>query len=244
MIKFAPYISLYGLDDSKDLQTEVIWTFSSFLIGVSSVRSRFNIHIVNDVQQESKSLEGAVKSISKFVELDNFASKSEKEKKTILLDLITDAFFDVSEDLGWDKNMIIQARKSAIKQHITFNYLSKPKKNVSRTAKATLELILTKNIVAIWVHFSIKNNPKPIRKHLLDTYPEQVAFFRNFENHKWISDEQYGFIFSNGLTLSVSPNNELAKWSEMRSNDDKFFKKSIDQDETISVEEMIKLANS
>lgn len=244
MIKFAPHISIYGLDDSKDLQTEVIWTFSSFLVGVSSVRNRFNIHIVHDIRLESRSLEGSVKSISKFVELDGFADKSEMDKKTILLDLVTNAFLDVCNDLSWDKSAILQARENSIKQNIKFEYSSKVKNNSSRTLKAFIELELCGNNVRVWVGFSGKNYSKSIRKHLIDTYSEQVAFFRNFSTHKWISDEHYGFTFRNGLTLGISPEDQFAKWSEIKTKKDEFFRKSIDQNETASLEEMIKLANS
>jgi hypothetical protein len=104
MMKLAPYITIYDFDESRDLQNEVIWTFSSFLNGISSTRHRFNIHVVRDIHKESQHLKGSIKSVSKYVSIDMYLNESKYEQKKFLLELITNCFLDVAQELGWEKN--------------------------------------------------------------------------------------------------------------------------------------------
>ena len=66
MIKFRPFISIYNLDEAKDILNEVIWTFSSNLHGVGSARQRFNIDVVLSELQEIEHLTGSIKIVRRF----------------------------------------------------------------------------------------------------------------------------------------------------------------------------------
>lgn len=243
MIKFAPFITIYNFDESGDLQNEVIWTFSSFLKGVSSIRHRFNIYIIDDIQKERQQLDGSVKSMWKYFSIDMYLNASKNKRKKMLLDLITNCFLDAAKELNWDEKLIIEANQNAIKHNICFHYNSKPIRNKTRECSAVVDLKLSKNIVSISILFSFKNNPQLIKKLLINTKVEQVSLFRNFNKPKWISSSQFGFQFKNGITLSISAESSERVWGEVNSKMYNYFKKLIDSDEKVTPEELAKLAN-
>lgn len=243
MMKFAPYITIYDFDESADIQNEVIWTFSSFLKGISSVRQRINIHVVRDIKNERHNLDGSIKSVWKYFPIENYLSASYYEQKQLLLDLITSSFMDVSYKLDWNQKSIIEAKENCIKQNIQFHYTSKLVKHKTSGLSARIELELLKDKVSIWVLFSTKNNQELIKKHLIDTPANQISAFRNFNRPEWINNSQFGFRFKNGLTLSISTDDNEKVWSEMNSKMDEYFKKQIDYNEKLSPEELAKLVN-
>ena len=163
MMKFAPYITIYDFDESADIQNEVTWTFSSFLKGISSVRQRFNIHVVRDIKNERHNLDGSIKSVWKYIPIENYLSASNYEQKQLLLELITSSFMDVSLKLDWNQKSIIEAKENCIKQNIHFHYTSKPVKHKASGLSARIELELLKDKVSIWVLFSTKNNQELIK---------------------------------------------------------------------------------
>ena len=242
-MKFAPYITIYDFDESGDIQNEVIWTFSSFLKGVSSIRQRFNIHVVRNLSKERQSLYGSIKSIWKYVSVDKYITATKKEQKILLLNLITKCFLDVSEVLGWDDNLILEAKEKSLNQNIDFQYSSKPVKNISGETSARIELQLTEKKVSIWVLFAHKNSKELIKKHFIDTSVEQISLFRNFDKPVWINATHFGFRFRNEMTLSISLNDNNGIWSDTKSKMDELFKKQIDFNEKLPPEEYVKLTN-
>jgi hypothetical protein len=242
-MKFAPYITIYDFDESLDLQNEVIWTFSSFLKGISSTRHRFNIHVVGDLHKERQHLEGSIKSVSKYVPIDMSLDESKNEEKEFLLELITNCFLDVAIELGWDQNSIIEAKEKSIMQNIDFQYSSKPVKNKTGQNGARIDLQLIKNKVSIWVVFSSNSDQDLIKNHLIDTPIEQISFFRSFPKPNWINNSQFGFRFKNGMALSVSVEKNEIVWSQVNSKMEELFKKQIDFNEKLSPEELVELAN-
>ena len=62
MIKFRPFITIYGLKETFESLNEVIWTFSKHLKGVGTLRQRFNIHLVDYKEAERIYLKGSIKS--------------------------------------------------------------------------------------------------------------------------------------------------------------------------------------
>lgn len=243
MMKFAPYITIYDFDESEDLQNEVIWTFLSFLKGISSTRHRFNIHVVRDIHKEKQHLEGSLKSVWKYVPIDMYLNVSKNKRKQFLLELITNCFLDVALELGWDQNSIIEAKEKSITQNVDFQYRSKPVKNKTGKNSARIELQLLKDKVSIWVVFSSNSEQDLIKNHLIDTPLEQISIFRSFQKPKWINNTQFGFQFKNGMKLSVSVEKNEIIWSQVNSKMEELFKKQIDFNEKLSPEEFVKFVN-
>ncbi len=242
MIKFAPLITIYDFEDSEDLQREVIWTFSSFLKGVSTIRHRFNIHVVQNINEESQRLDGSVKSVSKYFPIQAYVDATKNARRQLLLELIVDCFLEVSKELEWSEKRILEAKENCLRQGIQFQYLTKPIKNKVTGDRAQIELSLKKDKVSIWVVFSQKNNDS-VRKHLIDTHANQVSFFRSFDHPKWMNNSYFGFEFNNRVTLSVAADNDEVVWKGIDTKKEESFRKQIDYQEELSPEEMLKLTN-
>jgi|GEM_PF-3490362 len=243
MMKFAPHISIYDFEESKDIQNEVIWSFLKNLKVISSSRQRFNIHVVRNIEDERQSLDGNIKSLWKFVSIDQYFVMSDYEQRFFLLDLISNCFLDVSESLGWEKVVINDAIEKTLTQNIEFEYSSKAIQNKTRDKSASVEIKLNKNKVSIWIVLSIKDNTNKIKKHLIDTTVAQVSFFHHFDKPLWITERNFGFQFKNGMTLSITLEDNQPEWSHARNTMDEWFKKSIDFNEKMTSEEMANLLN-
>lgn len=243
MIKFTPNISIYDFEESKDIQNEVIWSLSKNLKGISSTRQRFNIHIVPNINDERRCLDGSIKTVWKFISIDQYLSLTLIEQKKTLLDLITNCLLDVSELLHWNKEAIIEASKKTLNENIQFEFKSKFYKNKKHDKKALIELKLDKNKVSIFIIFKFNNESDTITKHLIDTSIVQVSFFRNFDNPLWLNEECFGFKFKNGMTLYTAPYYNQPEWSPSQNTMDEWFKKSIDYNESMTSDEIVKLIN-
>lgn len=243
MMKFAPHITIYDFEESKDIQNEVIWSFSKNLIGISKTNQRFNIHVVHNISEERESLDANIKSVWKFVSMELYLSKSQTARRRFLLDLISNSLLDVSHLLGWKKDFINEALTQTLNQRIQFEYLSTPIQNKTRDKAASIELKLDKNKVSIWVIFSFKDKTNQIKKHLIDTTVEHVTFLHNFDKPKWLNEEYFGFQFKNGIILSISPELDQSKWSNIQNSMDEWFKESIRFDKNMTPEELIQLIN-
>lgn len=243
MIKFAPLISIYGLEGSKDIQNEVIWTFSSNLKGVGSVRQRFNIHVVEKKSEERCSLEGSIKSIWRVFDLQHFLICSKKLIKSILLDFIVDSLLEVSNELGWKRNEINKAKEQSVLKDIEFFYSSIPINNSTGNVKAHVELELIGDRVLIWIVFLYKKSNKVVRKHLIDTSEAQISWYRKFKEPRWISSEQFGFVFEDGIILSMNTKTLKKDWIGQNSLKYELFKKEIDYNYNLTSEERARLMN-
>ncbi len=243
MIKFAPHITIYDFEESKDIQNEVIWSFSKNLKRISSSRQRFNIHVVRNIENERQSLDGNIKSVWKFVSIDRYNGMSDYEQRRFLLDLISNCFLDVSESLSWEKAVINEAFEKTLSQNIEFEYSSKAIHNKIRDKSASIEIKLTKNKVSIWIVFTIKENKDKIKKHLIDTTVEQVSFLHHFDKPIWVTEQNFGFQFKNGMTLSISPEENESEWSQPLNIMDEWFEKSIVFNEKMSSKEMVNMIN-
>ncbi|MCJ8290905.1 MAG: hypothetical protein HRT58_15365 [Crocinitomicaceae bacterium] len=243
MMKFAPHITIYGFEEAIDFQNEVIWTFSKNLVGISSIRHRLNIHIVNSKTSERESLEGSIKSVWKYISIDQYVKASEQKRKEILLELIVSCFLSIGERLEWNIAAINQAKDKSVSEQICFQYRSKSRFNKKRNIEAAIELALSKDRVSIWGLFYVKNQEEPIRRHIVDTYAHQISTIRNFGAPKWLDELNFGFQFKNGMSISVSPNNGESCWSKTRNKKDDWFQKTIIYDRDNSLEDMVKLIN-
>lgn len=96
MLKFAPFITIYDFDESIEIQTEVIWAFSINLKGISSVRQRLNIHIVNNQKEECQNFHGSILSVRKYVSVVTYSGLSKTEQKHFLLNLIYESLLEIA----------------------------------------------------------------------------------------------------------------------------------------------------
>lgn len=227
MIKFAPYISIYDLDQEIGFQNEVIWTFSKNLKGISSHRQRFNIYLVNKKTEERKSLDGSIKSIWKYFDQTTFIREGIEISKLKLLNLIKDSFLEISKELNWDTDKINEAYKKSLEENIEFNYQTKKKFNKSRTRKGFIEMELNGNKVIIWGIILNTKNSIILKQQMIETFTLQVDWLRTFNNFKWINDKEFGFEFGQKLTLTVSENQNRAKWNNSNSEENNGFIRSI-----------------
>lgn len=227
MIKFAPYISIYDLDQKIEFQNEVLWTFSKNLKGISSQRQRFNIHLVNKKIEERKWLDGSIKSIWKYFDQTTLIQDDIELSKLKLLNLIKDSFLEISKELNWNTDKIYEAHNRSLEENIEFNYQSKNKLNKSRTRKGFIEMELDGNKVLIWGIILNTKNAILFKQLLIETFTHQVDWFRTFNNFKWINDKEFGFDFGQKLILTISENENGAKWNTSNSEDNKGFIRSV-----------------
>lgn len=238
MLKFAPFITIYDFEASSEIQNEVIWTISSYLKGVASTRQRFNIHIVDQIEKERTFLKGSIKSVWKYYSIEGFNAVKKEAQKILLLDLITSCLLDVSEELSWNEQAILEAKEYALKQDLQFQYCTKMTSNKSGDTKARIQLELKQDKLLIWVEFFDKNNTLLSKKQLIETHPFQLAVFRRFEKPHWIDPERFGFQFKNGLTLSLSQQDEKGIWNNVQSELDEVFIKQLDVNDNRSFKEL------
>ena len=243
MIRFAPLITIYNLEAASDVVNEVIWSFSSSLKGISSVRQRFNIHIVDNISSERHFLEGSIKSVWKYFPVGLILDKSKEEQKGILLDLIVDSFLSVSKFLDWDSKLIMSAKKQALGNKLQFHHESKPIYYKTKDIKASIELELTENKVSMWVVFYRKNIDKPLRIHLLDTHESEISFFGKFKSPLWINSNQFGFKLDDGVSLSIDYKSKKIVWTGTDSKIGELLMKQVNYDYKLTSEEYARLAN-
>lgn len=243
LIRFSPHISVYGLKESDDILNEVIWVFSKNLVINTSSRHRFCIHVVDSRDEERRSLSGAVKSLWKCFAENTYPSTDIYARKKQLLEFILASFLEVAPYLKWSVDAIKGAYQESLKEDIVFNYLSKVKLNKSRTIGASLEITISANRVSMWVHFTDLKSKEVVKKHLIDTFEYQVSFFRMFNDGKWLDNEQYGFAFKNGMSVSISPRLDEAAWSELRNPMERYFYNTLNYRDKLSQEDLARWAN-
>lgn len=227
MIKFSPYIQIYNLSEEFEALNEVIWTFSKNLHGVSTAIHRLNIQLVSQKNDERKYLEGSIKSIWKYLDQSQICQNDERTNKELFLDLITECFLEIADDLGWDKDKINEARETSLREKLEFEYISKTRFNKLKTFKASLKLKLKAGRVSIYIIFSDKNNAARNEVHIIDTFLHHVSWFRMFKEAKWISDKEFGFVFSNEVTLSCSLDGKSGLWNHQCTEKELGFIKSL-----------------
>jgi hypothetical protein len=243
MLKFAPFITIYNFDESSDIQTEVIWAFSINLKGISSVRHRLNIHLVHSPEQEQQNVHGSILSVWKYASVSIYSELSKQEQKHFLLKLIYESLLEIVPLHNWNSDRISTAFEKTISSDIQFSYSSRANWNKRKSTKAATELILSENKISVWIIFSLREINKTVKIHLIDTSPIQLTFFGSFDKPCWIDDSNFGFRFKNGMTLTTSPVNESVVWSVDGNKEDEWFRKTVDLNEKVSQEEMLKIMN-
>jgi len=224
---FSPYITIYDLNKDFKKLDEVIWTFSKNLARVGTTRQRFNIYIVSNKESERKHLEGSIKSIWKYFDENNLEGISLSTQKQIFLELITDSFLTVSDELGWNKNYILEAKEKSLEEGIEFEFLSKPRLNQSRTKSGLVKLKLREDKVSIYAILTGKNKKETKEILLIDSFPYHISLFKTFKDYKWINEDEFGFVFSNKLTLTCSFSNQKSNWNHNNTEEDKGFIRSV-----------------
>ena len=202
-----------------------------------------NIHIVPSKDHERRHLSGSIKSVWKYFSIEEYKLANQSEQKKLVLRLITDCFLDVSEEIGWNKNNILNAKERALHHNCEFHFRSVPIKSRSKELSACIELELSRRKLSIWILFSTSDKQEWIKKHLIDTNAENLSFFRFFDKPCWLNQESFGFQFNNGVTLGVSLDDATCCW---RGDDPRFvesFKYQLEYNEDWSPELAAKLAN-
>lgn len=245
MMKFSPHITIYNLEVEFDALTEVIWTFSKNLCGLSNQRQRFNIHIVSNVDEEEhgKYLGGSIKSVWRFLDQSIIKTNTVQKNKILLLDFIKNSFLQVADDLKWDKTAIEFAYAKSLDEGIEFNYLTRQLSNKSKTSKASIKLKLVGKKVQIYVVFTTQKRSERDEVLLIETCPFHIDVFRTFRNPKWLTEDEFGFSFLNNMSLTASRKNLLVNWKHNGSEDEIGFIRSLSYQTFESKEAEIKWIN-
>ena len=244
MIRFSPYITIYNLNKDFKALDEVIWTFSKNLKGIGTVRQRFNIQLVDNKKSERKHLEGSIKSIWKYFDENRLENESLSTQKEIFLELITESFLSVAEELDWNRDSIMNAKEKSINEGIEFESISKTKFNQAKNKSGFVKLKLKENRVSIYVILMDKNNKETTEILLVDTFPQYISWFKTFRDCKWVNEEDFGFVFSNGITLTCSFNKQKGNWSHNDTEEDNGFIRSVTYKEFSTEKERIEWINS
>ena len=244
MIKFSPYITIYDLNKGFKAVDAVIWSFSKNLKGIGTARERFNIHLVDNKDSERQQIQGSIKSIWKYFDKNRFEKESLSTQKEILLDLITDSFFSVATELDWDKAMIGNAKERSLDDGIEFEFVSKPRLNSSKSKSGSVKLKLKENKVSIYVVLKAKNEIDTKEILMLDSFPHHISTFKTFNEYKWLNEEDFGFVFSNGLSLTCSFNEPIGTWNHRDTEESNGFIRSVTYKEFSSENERIKWMNN
>lgn len=227
MIQFAPFISISGWEENASYVHEVIWTFSKNLKGVGNVRQRFNIHLIDNIQEERKFTDSGIKSIFIYYDLQRLNGLSLPDKKKQLLNLIRDAFLAISADMNWDPQKIKDAVQLCRNDELIFLYKSEYKCNPSKKLKGRIQLTLKEDKVSINAQILEISSHHSIEYHLLDTHEYHVSFFRRFNEWGWLDENRFGFRFGKSLELSVDLNEGLPVWKNALTNEQKQFIKML-----------------
>ena len=243
MIRFSPYISIYDLHKDFEAVDEVIWTFSKNLKGIGTGRQRFNIHLVDNMDSERQHLDGSIKSIWKYLDQDNIRKEPLSTQKEIFLELITDSFLSVADELDWDKTSIKSAKEKSLEDRIEFEFLSKPRHNRSKNKSGLVKLKLNGDKVSIYAVLKIKNQSESKEILMVDSFTLYISWLNTFKEYKWINEENFGFVFSNGVTLTCSFNKPKGIWKYKDSEEDRGFIRSVTYKKLSSVRERIEWMN-
>ena len=227
MIKFSPYITIYDLDQEFNGLTEVIWTFSKNLKGISTQKQKFNIHIVPSESDQRMWLEGSIKSIWKYFDQSKLNSNSDEENRRAFLELITDSFLLAADDLKWDKLAIEKAYAQSLNDGIAFCYSSKPQLNKSDTVIASLKIKLQENKVQLFAVFTMPDKNEVHEILLIETFQYHIDALKTFKDPQWLTDEEFGFSFEMGMTLSATVESLSAKWNHNNSEMELGFIRSV-----------------
>jgi hypothetical protein len=192
---------------------EVLWTFSKHLKGISNSRQRFNIHLVDHIDGERKSLDGSIKSIWKFFNQSHFEKSDLETKKKIITDLVTESMLTIAPELAWDEQAIIDARDSSIGDEYTFSFTSPPKSNRKRKAKACIKLTIDKDKASIFVVSDV--DQKEVL--LTETFLPHIDWLSTFKSPKWINDDEFGYAFDGNVSLTYSQRNDSVQWNNIDS---------------------------
>lgn len=212
MIKFAPLITLCDINQSFPLR-DAVWTFSKNLSGVSNHRIRLNIDIVESPELERESPEGAIKTVRILFNTKVYEQSSDLEKRNQLLELIQDALLRMANHANWDPVKIHQAYALSIKEDLHFSYISPYKWNRKRSHKGRIEMSLEGDKVSLFGRLLNKKGEEVNHVHIIDTTILHTEWFNSFRTWKWLNDTNFGFDFGSGITLTISAQNDISKWS-------------------------------
>ena len=244
MIKFSPYISIYGFRQEYERLTEVVWSFSKNLKGIARQNLRVNIHLVDSLNAERKHLEGAIKSIWEFYDQASFSTYSDQKKRETLLRLIARVLLDVADELKWDRSKIEEALDKSLLEDSRFSYVSRNHYTKLRKNRASIKLLLIGDKVSVFAIIMNARGDVLDEVLMIDTFAMYVSWFRTFNDVKWIDEDTFGFCFPNDIHLIYSIPRKKVEWKHQESDGDLGFVKSVTYREFLSEEEMLRWMNS
>tara|TARA_B110000211_G_scaffold211183_1_gene249842 strand:- start:3084 stop:3809 length:726 start_codon:yes stop_codon:yes gene_type:complete len=237
MISLSPLITIYDLETPIEFIGEITTLFSLNLKGVSNSRQRLNIHVLKEGEIERQSIDSSIKSVWINFNEKSFLKLTEIKKRKAIVNLITNSFLKISKELNWDNQAIINAQESCEKHNFKFSYSTKDKHKKGQ--KASINYLINKDKVSIYFTISEKGE-KAITTLALDTFYLQIFIFNYFKKFKWLNDNEFGFVFPNGITYSYSTLTSAFNWHFEDNEKNKWFMRSIIYKEFTSNEERVK----
>ncbi|KXX71160.1 hypothetical protein [Flammeovirga sp. SJP92] len=216
LINYAPFISIYNLDDVEiQLQDEVIWLFSKHLKGLKASRTRLNIHILENPKEIFVDEETSIKSVSIYFDVPSFLELEREKKKELLLTLIYDCLSIISEKVeGWVQGNIEEAYQNCLNDECPNVYITNYKQSPNRKRKVAIKYVLDGKKVTLFLLLKIKATQTEKEYKLIETFLDELAWNKTFQNPRWLNDGEFGFTLknSNDVMLTYNFEKEFPNW--------------------------------
>jgi len=228
---FTPYISIYPEGDFNyswfgNHIIKTIWIFSKNLGYNSRLRrTRINIHLGEEDKAYIKTT-GNIKSIRLKNEIDTSIELSDVEKINHIIKIIYQALKAIWQTERWDIELIEKAFMNSIAGNGNFVWYSELKSNKRKNSKARLKLMLDGDKVEIMSEFFDKESNLKDEIKIIDTFLQEVDWFKMFNKPVWIDNEKFGFSLINSQLLIFA--NTKSRQSETIISENEWTKEEVE----------------
>ena len=200
-----PYISFYT--EAKGFQfysafpfcKEVAWTFLKHLGNkLGLFRHRVNITFVDSAIQTGTRRFGSIYDYRIKVDEPLLLTRTEEERRDLLLNIIYEAFCALANEYAWDLKAIDQAYQKAKNENRGFNFLSAYKSSRDRNHTGALAFELVESNLKIYCTVQDKTSNSLLRFKLIETDEDNFSWSRRIKEYGWYDNNRFGLKFLNG----------------------------------------------
>jgi hypothetical protein len=200
-----PYTSIYV--ETKELQfyaafpfyREVIWTFLKHVNNkLGLFKHRVNITFVDSNQQSGTESYASIYNYKTKLEEGDFLTKTEEERRDILLNIVYRAFSVLAKEHGWNGEIIDRAYQKSKDENGIFGFQSAIKSSRSRNYTGALLFILEDRNLIIHCAIQDKSNNSFFKAKLLETDEDNFSWKRWIKEYGWYDNNRFGLKFLNG----------------------------------------------
>lgn len=178
---------------------EVIWNFLKHLNNkLGLFKHRVNIMFVDSDQESGTATFDSIYDYRITLDEGYFLTKTEEEKRDILLDVVYEAFSALAKEHGWDREVIDQAYQKAKEDNSGFNFLSAYKSSRDKNHTGALAFELEERDLYIYCAVQNKLGESLPRIKLLETDEDNFSWYRRIKEYGWYDNNRFGLKFLNG----------------------------------------------